>query len=71
MIQANIHSGKFILVNETSGGLCILGGQVSYGIPRYVSSKSTCYRVRREMAGKFPDCVYAVYALVRKGKVGG
>jgi len=69
MIQANIHSGRFVLVNETSGGLCVLGGSVSYGVTRYVSSKSTCYRVRRRMIGMFPECVYVVYELVRRGRV--
>lgn len=59
----NINRGKFVLVNETSGNVC----SVSIRRGRYVASRSTCYRVRQTLSREFPECVYAVYELVRRG----
>ena len=64
MVELSINDGRFVLINETSGNVCFLNAYNG----RMVASRSTCYRIRREMSHKFPKCVYAVYELMRLGK---
>jgi len=59
----NINQGLFVLVNETTGKVCYTS---SYS-GRMIVPRSTCYRLRRRMSQKFPECKYKVYKLVRLG----
>jgi len=60
-MDLNVNNGRFVLINESSGNACCLSRYRGC----YNASRSTCYRVRRELSRNFPEEVYVVYRLVR------